>query len=472
MDILERTYEILDASRDEMVESLGELISFPSVSVKTEGEFPFGKDVDRAFKYMLNVGEKAGFKLFNADNFGGHMDFKGTGDEVLGIVGHLDVVPAGSDWDHPAFELTEEDGKLFGRGTIDDKGPVMACFYAMKALKEAGFEPSKTIRLIMGLDEETNWEGMDYYLSKTDAPDFGFTPDAEFPAIHGEMGILVFDMACKFGRGMDKGLRLRSIKGGNAANMVADHCRTIVLSDKKEDYEKIKKVVEEYRKEKGYRINVKQIGKSLEIVVHGISAHGARPASGLNAISAMMELLGKFNFVNDDMNGFIDMYNSHIGFELDGESMGIGFSDEPSGKLIFNVGMIDLSATSATLTINVRYPVTMDDDDIYAALTPVLNKYNVGVIKGKHQLPIYFPKDSELIKTMMSVYQKHSGDNDTEPMVIGGGTYARAMDNVVAFGPSLPGDREVAHQKNEYIDKEHLFMVAKLYAEAIYELSK
>lgn len=472
MEVLERTYEILDNSREELIESLAKLISFPSVSVRTEGDLPFGKDVDRAFKYMLNEGEKAGFKTFNADNFGGHMDFKGTGDEVLGIVGHLDVVPEGNEWDHPAFELTEEDGKLFGRGTIDDKGPVMACFYAMKALKEAGFEPSKTIRLVMGLDEETNWEGMDYYLSKTDAPDFGFTPDAEFPAIHGEMGILVFDIADRFGRSPDKGLRLRSVKGGNAANMVADYCRAILLSENRDDYDRIREEIEAYKREKGYRINVRQMGKSLEVIVHGVSAHGARPGSGLNAISIMMELLGKFNFVNDDMNSFIEMYNSHIGFEIHGEGMGIGFADEPSGKLIFNVGMIDLSKSSATLTINVRYPVTMDDETVYGGLTAVMNEYDMGIIKGKHQLPIYFPKDSQLITTMMDVYRKHSGDDETQPMVIGGGTYARAMDNVVAFGPSLPGDREVAHQKNEYIEKEHLFMVSKLYAEVIYELAK
>ncbi len=472
MNILEKTYEMLDQQRDELLKCLGELIAIPSVAVKAEGEYPFGREVDRAFRYMLNEGEKAGFRTFDADHYGGHIQWNGTGSETLGIVGHLDVVPEGKDWDYPAFEMTEEEGKLFGRGTIDDKGPVAACFFAMKALKEAGFQPKRNIRLVLGLDEETNWEGMDYYLNKTEAPDFGFTPDGEFPAIHGEKGILVFDIAGKFSRSPEKGLRLRSIKGGNAANMVADYCRAVLLSEDRNDYEKVKEQVSAYRDANGYLIHVKQIGKSLEIITHGKSAHGARPWTGLNAISIMMEILEKLNFTNDDMNGFIQMYQKHIGFETDGESIGLGFSDEPSGKLVWNVGMIDLNGKGVTLTINVRYPVTLDDEKVYDALVPVMNQYNLGIIKGKHQLPIYLPRDSELISTMMEVYRKHTGDKDSQPLVIGGGTYARAMENVVAFGPSLPGDREVAHQKNEYVEKEHLFLISKLYVEVIYELTK
>ena len=346
MTILKKAYEIIDDRQDEITGMLQQLISIPSVSVRTQGDKPFGEEVNRCFQYMLQMAEQSGFETFNADNYGGHIEYKGTDGEIVGILGHIDVVPEGRDWDFEPYSGTISDGRIYGRGAIDDKGPVVAVFCAMKALKSAGFEPARNIRLILGLDEETDWEGMEYYFTKTNKPDFGFSPDGDFPAIHGEKGIIIFDIANKFGKSQTKGVELRSVKGGNAANMVADYARAILLSDDKSDYEKIKEMLAELRKQKGYKVTQKQIGKSLEIVVQGVSAHGAKPEFGVNAVSVMMDILGHVNFANDDMNSFIDFYNTHIGFETDGSSMGCGLSDEASGNLVFNVGMIDMASNS------------------------------------------------------------------------------------------------------------------------------
>ena len=472
MEILNKAYEIIDRKQDEIISTLQQLIAIPSVSVRTQGDKPFGDEVDRAFRFMLQMAEQDGFETFNADNYGGHIDFRGEGSEVVGILGHIDVVPEGRDWDFEPYGGTVSDGRIYGRGAIDDKGPVIATYCAMKALKEAGFEPDRTVRLILGLDEETDWEGMEYYFTKVRKPDFGFSPDGEFPAIHGEKGILIFDIADKFGKSQTKGIELRSVRGGNAANMVADHARAIVLSEDRAEYEKIKELLADLRKQKGYRVTQKQIGKSLEIAVQGVSAHGARPELGVNAVSVMMDILGHINFANDDMNSFIDFYNTHIGFETDGSAMGCGLSDEQSGRLVFNVGMIDMSQKSADLTINIRYPVTSDDDKVYEAMMPVINRYNMGIVKGEHKAPVYMPADSPLISTLMKVYREQTGDTDTPPLVIGGGTYARAADNIVAFGACMPGEEEMAHQKNEYIKIDNLMQMTRIYAQAICELAK
>ncbi len=472
MEILNKAYEIIDQQHDEIISTLQQLIAIPSVSVRTQGDRPFGEEVDRAFRFMLQMAEQDGFETFNADNYGGHIDFRGEGSEVVGILGHIDVVPEGRDWDFEPYGGTVSDGRIYGRGAIDDKGPVIATYCAMKALKEAGFRPDRTVRLILGLDEETDWEGMEYYFTKVRKPDFGFSPDGEFPAIHGEKGILIFDIADKFGKSQTKGIELRSVRGGNAANMVADHARAIVLSEDRAEYEKIKELLADLRKQKGYRVTQKQIGKSLEIAVQGVSAHGARPELGVNAVSVMMDILGHINFANDDMNSFIDFYNTHIGFETDGSSMGCGLSDEQSGRLVFNVGMIDMSQKSADLTINIRYPVTFDEDRVYDAMMPVINRYNMGIVKGEHKAPVYMPADSPLISTLMKVYREQTGDTGTQPLVIGGGTYARAADNIVAFGACMPGEEEMAHQKNEYIRIDNLMQMTKIYAQAVYELAK
>jgi succinyl-diaminopimelate desuccinylase len=363
------------------------------------------------------------------------------------------------------------DGRIYGRGAADDKGPAIAAFYAMKALKEEGFTPGKKVRLILGLDEEagTGWKGMDAYFSKVEKPSFGFTPDAEFPAIHGEMGIMIFELVKKFGKSKLQGIELRSLTGGNAANMVADHARAVLRAD---SYDEIKELLAEYRKETGYKMAVKGIGKSLEITASGISSHGARPEKGLNAISVMMGFLCKIGIVNDDMADFIDFFNSHIGFDLHGERIGCDFSDEASGKLIFNVGMVRSDNEAGKLTVNIRYPVTIDDETVYNGMMSYLDKYDLGVVKLNHQPPIYIPSDDPLITTLMEVYRRHTGDKESKAMIIGGGTYARSMENAVAFGMTFPGEPELAHQKNEYILIENLITATKIFADSIHELTK
>lgn len=484
--------KLIDEYKDEMVKTLQELVAIKSVEDKPSIDAPFGSGVAEAFEYMLEKAEAEGFGIENIDNYGGHIEFGGytldeenkiigTSDEVMGIIGHLDVVPEGSDWKYDPYGGDIVDGKIYGRGTIDDKGPVVAAYYAMKALKDSGYVPENKVRLILGLDEETNWKGMKHYLSKVKPPSFGFTPDAEYPAIHGEKGILVFQLAKKIGKTVGKGIELRSLKGGNAANMVPDYARAVIRAEKREVYDKIKEMAADYRNEKcskegqvayGAKINCKGVGKSLEIVTHGVSTHGATPECGVNAISVLMEFLSKIDIINDDVNEFVEFYNNSIGFELDGTAMGCGLSDEPSGKLVFNVGKVELEKEAVMLTINIRYPVTFNDDQVYEAMMPVINRHNMGVVKVKVQEPIYISAEDPMIKTLMEVYAEHTGDRVSKPIVIGGGTYARAAKNIVAFGSVFPGEEELAHQKNEYIEIDKLLLNAKIFADAIYRLTQ
>lgn len=473
MDILTKVNNQIEEARAEMTASLSKLIAIPSVVSEAKDDMPFGENVHRAYQCMMEMAEAEGFQTFNADNYGGHIDFPGTESGIVGVVGHLDVVPEGDGWDFAPYGGEVINGAICGRGTTDDKGPVVASFYAMKALKDCGYQPKRTIRLILGLDEETNWYGMKHYMERVgEQPDFGFTPDGDFPAIHGEMGILVFDIVRKFSPVGAKGLELSSLKGGTAANSVADHARAVLHDSTGAGYEAIKEKVAQFRGEKGCKMNCKGIGKSFEVTVQGISAHGAKPEQGKNAITIMMEFLGWLNFASEDTNDFISFYNDHIGDKLHGENIGCAFADEPSGKLIFNVGMIDWDRKTVKLTVNIRYPVTMDDDMVYEGIMGVLDQYDLGIVKGKHEKPIYMPEDAPLINTLMEIYRKHTGDMQSKPLVIGGGTYARAVENTVAFGARFPEDEDRMHQKNERIPVDHMVKLAKIYAEAVYRLSE
>jgi len=483
----------LEYNEQEMIEALQQLLRInteaaPAVTAKDGQVYPFGAGNQECLEKTLAMGQKMGFAVKNVDNYGGHIDWPGTGkpilDEegnvtgheapkVMAILGHLDVVPAGSGWDFDAYGAEVKDGYIYGRGTTDDKGPVVSCLYCMKALKDAGYQPQHTIRLILGLDEETGWKGMHYYFSKVERPDFGFTPDAEFPIINGEKGIVIFELAKKFTRSQAgaKGLELRSLSGGTAPNSVPDKCRAVVRSATAGDYDKIKEKAAAFRELTGYKLACKGMGKSLELTVTGVSAHGAHPDRGLNAISIMMEFLGQLNFVSEDHNDFIAFYNRYIGFCLDGSGMGIGFEDEKSGRMVFNTGMAEMNPEAGKITINLRYPVSCGVDDIFDAMEPLLTQYNMGRIVMKHQLPIYLDLDNPTVKLLMEIYQNQTGDTKAEPMVIGGGTYARATPNIIAYGAAFPGDEDLMHQKNERLSLERLRQMTKIYAEAIYKLS-
>ncbi len=468
-----------DKNHDEMITKLEELIRIRSVVEDPDGDKPFGAGVHEAFMYMKGLAENEGFRFKNIDNYGGHIEFSADNsdnNEIFAILSHIDVVPEGADWDYEPYAGTIADGRIYGRGVNDDKGPTMAAFYAMKALKESGFIPNRKIRLILGLDEETNWYGMKKYFESEPAPAMGFTPDAEFPAIHAEMGILIFDLAKKLKPQTEKGLEITSISGGNAANMVPDHARAVLREygrgeKSEETYDYIKAILASYKQETGHDISCRGMGKSLEIKAEGVSAHGARPTSGVNAISILMDFLGRLDIGNDDISDFIDFYNKYIGFETDGSSLGCGFSDDVSGKLILNTGLITADSKSVTVTINIRYPVKSNTEQVYEAIWQTVEPLDIGIVRGKEQAPIFFDVDHPMIRTYMDIYRKYSNDMTTPPLAIGGGTYARAAENVVAFGPSFPGDHEVAHQKNEFMDLEKLRIATKIYAETIARLS-
>ena len=444
--------QIIEDNRQEMLQTLKDLVAIPSVAGEAEGDSPFGKEVQRAFDFALEKGRRDGFDVKNVDNYGGHIEFKGKSDEVVAVVGHLDVVPAGdlSNWKTDPFRAEISGGRMYGRGTIDDKGPFIAGYYAMKALKQAGFEPTKSIRVILGLDEETEWKGMEYYMKKEN-PNVvsGFSPDADFPAIHAEKGLIIFDIVKKLGGGCrgaekDRGVKLISLTGGTVANAVADGAEAVILRD----------------------------GKREEIRVKGVTAHAASPELGLNAISLLMELLGGIKFDSEETNSLIAFYNEYIGFNIHGEKIGACLEDEPSGNLAFNVGIARIDGEEARFTVNIRYPVTFDVEQVYSGMEEVLEPLGYTIERVDYQPPLYKAVDDPLIVTLMETYGKFTGDHESKPLVIGGATYARAVPNTVAFGPVMPGNPDMCHQSNEYVDIEDLITSTKIFAEALYKLAR
>jgi succinyl-diaminopimelate desuccinylase len=470
--------EILKENNSEMVESLRRLISIKSVREEpvkgADGVMlPFGAGVEEAYKYMMQLGAEMGFETADFDHYAGHIEFRSENPdaETFGIVGHLDVVPEGTGWTTDPYGAEIIDGWMYGRGTTDDKGPVLTCLYAMKAIKDAGLKPHKNIRLILGLDEETSSEGMNHYTAAAGMPDSGVTPDAEFPLINGEMGIMIFDLAEKVHKHTTKeGLVLNKLEGGTAPNVVPEYAKATINAPDSAMLTRIKEHAAAYAAETGYGLTAKRSGSTLIVEARGVSCHGAKPWDGLNAISILMEFLGRLEFAGEEINDFIAYYNDNIGFDLHGERLGCDFEDEHSGHLILNVGKLELNQDVASVTVNIRYPVLSTGEDVFKAIEQSVSKTSIGILKRMHEGPIFIDPDDPFVEKLMEAYIEETGDTQNKPKVIGGGTYAKLVDRTFAFGAMFPGDEDRMHMPDERISLESLEKISRIYAKMIYKL--
>ena len=470
--------ERIDSYKDDMLQALAESVSKPSVKadpVKTkDGELlPFGQGVHESLISMLGKGRELGFDTYNDDNYAGHIEWKSEngGDEYFGIIGHLDVVPVDNGWATDPFVMTDKgDGFVYGRGTSDDKGPVVACLYALKALKDEGMKPKMNIRLVLGLDEETGSISAEHYTEHCGHPALGFTPDADFPLVNGEMGILVFELARKFSSKPGKDdLRLTKLEGGTAHNAVPAYAKAVITGSKKQ-YDLIADRAKLFCEESGYRLKVKKQGSSLVAEAFGTAAHGAHPDLGLNAVSILMSFLGNICFSSEDLNEFIAFYNEKIGFNLHGEQIGCFFEDGPSGPLIFNVGVANINEDIASVAVNIRYPVSFTDRQVLEGIEKVLEGSPVGIVTRMVQEPLYKDLNDPMVVAYMNAYIDETGYSDAQPMTIGGGTYAKMFNNILAYGAAFPEDENTMHQADEKFSVESFMKMTRVYARAIESL--
>lgn len=459
-----------------MTEDLCALVRRASVRGEPEEGAPFGRPVAEALETMLAMGAREGLRPENLDNMCGFLEC-GPEDAsgLFGVLCHLDVVPAGDGWTNPPFEPLVTEETITGRGTLDDKGPTVAAFYALKSLLDCGYRPNRRIRMIFGLNEETGEESIAYYREHAEVPGFSIVPDADFPVVQGEKGIMVFDMVRPFGKVKKDGIRLVRAGGGSAPNMVPD--RAEAVADAGERTEELMKRAVRFAEDTGYSLHAEILREEggedgfVRIRAEGAAAHGAMPWKGRSAVSILMAFLQTVEFNSMEVNEILEFYDEHVGFDCHGERLGIHFRDEVSGNLIFNGGVLRFNEEEFRLTVNIRVPVTMNDLQVYDGMAALTSRYSMKIERGMYQPPVYFQEDDERIVRLVKIYRKYSGDTETQPLIIGGGTYARQFPNAVAFGAMYPGDPDTMHAKNEYIRRDRLLQTAKIYAETLYEFA-
>lgn len=460
--------KIIESMKEDIVRDTQELIRIRSVEDKPLPGKPFGEGVNQALEKALEISERLGFKVKNCEGYAGFAEY-GEGQDLVGVLVHLDVVPEGDGWTYPPYAAEIHDNKIYGRGAIDNKGPAVACLYALKAIKDLNLPVSKRVRIIFGTNEESGWGCMDYYMSHEEVPSCGFAPDAEFPIIYSEKGILIFKLVKKFEKVLEGDLKLLSVKGGNRANMVPDYCEAVLkLNNNLLD---IGKLLDEFKSRNSFKMELVHDGDNIIIKSYGVSAHGSLPEKGKNAISQLIMFLKELPLPADDIKVYIDFLAEKIGMEYDGRSFGLAMEDEISGKLVFNLGVMNLNSEQGVVEINIRYPIKYTEKDVREKVEEEVKGYGITIEDWTDKAPLYVPADHFLVKILKKVYEESTGQ-EAKLISIGGGTYARAMKNAVAFGPLFPGQEELAHQKDEYIDIDHLILITKIYAKAIYELIK
>lgn len=415
------------------------LCAFKSVQGEPLPGMPFGEEVAKALDFMLKLGESFGFKSVNYDNYVGEIVWEGSESgenaKTLGVLCHLDVVKPGrlSDWVSDPFTPEERDGKIYARGATDDKGPAVVSLYAMKALKDDGFTPRHTIKLILGCNEETGWACMEHYKKVASFPDFGFSPDGDFPVLYAEKGIFAptFEFDCS-----DK---IKIAEGGEMVNIVCDYAYAVAP------------INQELANSLGLKIN----GEKIESF--GVAAHGSTPEKGVNAIYPLLKYLAELKLVSPEVHKLL--------FE---DTLNLKQTRDETGYLTMSPDILRAENGKLKIKVDFRYPATLPPEFITRAADKI-GKYDKS--EAKHQLPLFNDKNSFLIKTLLNIYNEESGETAV-PVAIGGGTYARALPLGAAFGPEMKGEDSRIHQPNEFISENCIKFLCRVYKRAIKELSE
>lgn len=440
----------IDEMQEQIIEGIRENVKICSIKGDAKPEAPYGEGPKAALVDALAQAERLGLKAENIDNKVGYVEI-GEGKEMVAILGHLDIVPLGEGWKYDPLGAEIHNGIMYGRGVSDDKGPTIGAIYALKAIKDLGLSHDKRIRVIFGTDEESGSGCVAHYISSgQEMPVAGFTPDADFPIINAEKGMVA--VVLKKALKNNENYKLIDIVGGTAKNVVMPSVSLKMETDSE------------------ISIQGKNYKGAFECEVLGKSAHASTPEKGENALLKLMKDLENAD-IKGDLKSLVDFINKEINMETNGKTLGIACSDQESGALTMNLGLISFEDDVISITVDIRYPVTKKPEFIEETIIQKAEKYGVEVADVKKVNPLFVPKESELIVKLSSVYESYTGSTATL-IGIGGGTYAKSFPNMVAFGPAFPGEDHVIHQPNENISVETLMSGIKIYASAILELAK
>lgn len=459
---VERLRAWLAAHENDLLEDFRAVLRVPSVEGEALPGAPFGKANRDALDFVLRKASGWGMSTVDLEGYCGYADI-GSGKTLVGIFGHLDVVPVGPGWKHDPFAADIDDGYVYARGSCDDKGPTMAAFYAVRAIQECCPDLGARVRMFFGCNEESGFKCIHRYTETEEAPTYGVAPDAGWPLIHAEKGISNITIERPL---PDGEMRIVEIRGGQRPNIVVDRveARVRVGSEARAHVEG--KLADSWDRNVEFAWEGEGV---LRIVAHGKAAHGAWPFGGDSAAIRMFRFLMGISPVSC-AKAYSELFEtSHIA----GAGIGILGCDDVSKDLTCNLGIVETDGDTMRLTFNVRYPVTWTGDSVRQRCEAKLRELEGGyrIAHFTDSKPLYFPLEHPLVATICDVYREETGDDGKKPGVMGGGTYARAVPNTVAIGTGWEGDGD-AHETDERLAIASLHKMARIYAHLIWRLAQ
>lgn len=480
----------MEQSKIQIVESICDAVRVKSVGGDPAPGAPYGEGPKAALDFTLDLGRRLGLKAVNVDDKAGYLEI-GQGEEMVAVLGHMDVVPAGerSEWETDPFDPAEVDGKLYGRGVEDDKGPTISAIYALKAIQDLRLPLKRRIRVIFGTNEERGCQCIIHYVkSGQELPVAGFTPDAEYPLIYSEKGMSTIIGGKR--HPYQGAIRVLEFHGGTVANIVPNRCRLVlegiheIPGMKKQksspDSEGLMEISETkgmpqsagltgtvYEVAEGVNVTYRDGNTILE--AEGTSAHASTPDLGTSAVIRLLSAARRIG-IGGDFQKMADFVCDRIGTETNGYTLGICRSDSEMGETTLSLGVTDYSESEMFFNLDIRYPKNCTPQLVKNQLTGAMSEYGLDLLEERVTPYLYVDRDSSLVRTLMDVYKEYTGRED-KPLAIGGGTYAKMFRNMVAFGPVFPGEPEMAHHSGEYVRIDRLMQSAQMTAAAIYRLA-
>ena len=454
---MEKLSQIIEELRGEMLDTLARWIAIPSEKAEALEGAPYGAAVDRALKTALADGQALGFSVRNIDGHAGDISMGPAGVEPLAILAHLDIVPAGDGWQTNPFEAVIEDGRVYGRGTSDDKGPAVAAMYAMYALQKAGIPLRREVRLILGCDEETGMGDIAYYKKHYDLPSTGFSPDGQFPVINTEKGLLQVELRAEAAK---DGLCVKKIAVGERFNVVPGLASALICGSGAL-CEKINRLAGDMH----LQVSAEMAGDGeIQLLSTGISGHAAHPETTRNAIGQLLLMLRALG-VTGPLKALADC----VGMQYNGSDLGIACHDEISGPLTCSMGILRYDESGMYATLDIRYPLLVNAERVVQSLAAALGE-TVAATMLTCKAPHHVAPNSALVTALLDAYHEETG-RERECIAIGGGTYARCLQEGVAFGSAFPEEESLAHQAGEYVSIDTLMQNMRIFANAIIRLA-
>ncbi|OPJ60990.1 Sapep family Mn(2+)-dependent dipeptidase [Clostridium oryzae] len=458
--VVERIKNYVETQKKDIIDDCIEIINIPSIS------HDYG-EVKKALHLIIDKAKSMGFDAYCTENDSiGIVEF-GHGEETIGVLVHIDVVPAGdeNDWDNPPFSSVYKDGYIWGRGSVDDKGPAIASLYALKTLKELGFTPSKKIRMIIGTQEEVDWKDIKTYKEHNELPDYGFTPDGEFPIINAEKGFAQVNV--NFRRNNCTGdFDVISFDGGISDNVIPPKANIIIKGDKQLLNEKVNSFVLS-RPEYADKIIIEEQGENINIKTVGKAAHSSVPELGINAIYILVELLSTLELKDEGMRQLIDFSMKEIINNKNKNPLNLDKTDDETRTSIAAT-LARCTSDEYTIAFNLRMALKTFGSDVEKCFSIAADKYKFDFNMDNFCMePISVNKDTPFLRQMAKAYEELSGLK-AEFITSGGTSYAKAMPNTVSFGPIFPGEIDLCHQNNERISLDNLVKCINMYAYLLY----